>query len=119
MSDLTIEFEVEDPSAPPAVDVHYEWTQYALWMSGKYGLANIDGHEIGLSDELVRDLLAWGDSADAIFPADDPASYELPDNFLEDGYELARRVRAELPDEWVVTTRHPIRGLRVVVPLEG
>ncbi|QIM16213.1 hypothetical protein G7067_06910 [Leucobacter insecticola] len=118
MSDFKIEFEVEHPSEPPVIDVHYEWQCDALWMSGKYGLANLDGHEIGLSAELVQDLLAWVNSADAIFPADDPASYELPDNFLEDGYELARRVRAELPPEWVVTTWHPVQGFGVEVPLE-
>ncbi|WP_156316529.1 hypothetical protein [Leucobacter japonicus] len=114
-----IPFEVENPDEPPVVDVHYEWNQYALWLSGKYGLENIDGHEIGLSTGLVHELLTWGDRADSIFDQDDPANSELPDNFLEDGYELARRVRAELPHEWIVTTWHPTRGYGYVVPFES
>ncbi|QIM16923.1 hypothetical protein G7067_11770 [Leucobacter insecticola] len=119
MSDFKIEFEVENPSEPPMIDVHYEWSQYALWMSGKYGFGTFDGHEIGLSAELVQDLLAWGDSADAIFNADDPANSPYPDNFLEDGYELARRVRAELPAEWVVTVWSPALKADVVLPKEN
>lgn len=119
MNNFMIPFEVENPGEPPAVDVHYEWTQYALWMDGKYGFENLDGHQIGLSNGLVQDLTAWVNSADAIFPADDPANYEYPENFLEDGYELAWRVRAELPHEWIVTTWHPTRGYGYVVPFES
>ncbi|QIM16921.1 hypothetical protein G7067_11760 [Leucobacter insecticola] len=119
MSDFKIDFEVENPNEPPFVDVHRELQCYALWMSGKFGYDNVDGHEIGLSAELVRDLLTWVNSGDATFNHHDPANSPYPDNFLEDGYELARRVRAELPAEWVVTTHHPVRRVRVVVPLES
>jgi hypothetical protein len=115
---LRIEFEVENPNEPPVVDVHYEWTQFALWMSGKYGHGNLAGHEIGLSPELVQALCDWGDRADAVFPADDPASFELSDDFLQEGYELARRVRAELPAEWVVTTWNPASRSTVEVALD-
>ncbi|MBK0422452.1 hypothetical protein JD292_10250 [Leucobacter sp. CSA2] len=119
MKSLKIDLEVEDPNEPPAIDVHYEWTQFALWMSGKYGYGNLDGHEIGLSAELVQDLCEWGDRADAVFPADDPASFELSDGFLQEGYELAQRVRAELPAEWVVTAWNPVLGSNVELSLES
>jgi len=117
MSDIRISLPVLEPDEPPCVDVHYEWTQYALWLDGKYGLDNVDGHEIGLSPQLVRDLLAWTDAADALFNEDDPANSPLPPNFDVDGYELAKRVRAELPAEWIVTTYHPVSLTRVVVPV--
>lgn len=104
---LRITLEIENPNEPPAVDVHSEWAQFALWLSRKHGYGNLAGHEIGLSPELVRALCDWGDRADAVFPADDPASFELSDDFLQEGYELARRVRAELPAEWVLTALEP------------
>ncbi|QIM16925.1 hypothetical protein G7067_11780 [Leucobacter insecticola] len=119
MSDFKIEFEVENPNEPPFVDVHHELQCYALWMSGKFGYDNVDGHEIGLSAELVQDLLAWVKNGDATFNHPDPLEVPYPDNFLEDGYELARRVRAELPAEWVVTTWSPALKADVVLPLES
>lgn len=85
-------FLIIEPDEPPRVDVHYEWTQHPLWLDGRYGIDSVDGHEIGLSPELVRDLRVWSDSADSQFNADDPASSSAPANFLEDGFELAKRV---------------------------
>lgn len=104
---------VVEPDEPPRVDVHYEWTQYALWISGRYGLDNIDGHEIGLSAELVRDLTAWGDAADALFDEDEPANSPAPAEHLEKGFALAKRVRADLPAEWIVTTSDPTTRMQV------
>lgn len=116
MSDFKTTLPIVEPDEPPRVDVHYEWTQYALWLSGRYGLGPIDGHEIGLSPELIHDLRAWTKSADDLFNADDPPSSIAPPNFLEDCFELAKRVRAELPPEWVVTTFDPDSETDVVLP---
>lgn len=107
MSDSNITLPVIAPNERPHVDIHYEWTQFPLWLNGRYGIDSIAGHEIGLSSELVRDLLAWSDAADAQFEADDPANSAAPANFLEDGFELAKRVRAELSAEWIVTSYDP------------
>ncbi|MGR4010492.1 hypothetical protein [Leucobacter sp. 1207-22] len=116
MNDFKVLLKVKHTNEPPVANVHYEWTQYALWVSGRYGFENLDGHEIGLSPELVHDLLEWGDNADAVFNADDPTNSIVPDNFFEDGLNLAKRVRAELPAEWVVTTDDPITRTEVVLP---
>lgn len=116
MNDFIISLPIVHADEQPRVDVHYEWTQYALWLSGRYGFGNIDGHEIGLSPQLVHDLLMWTDVGDANFDsAYPPDSPEIP-TFDDDGLELAKRVRAELPDEWVVTTFDPISRTKIVVP---
>lgn len=118
MSNFHITLPIEEPNEPPRIDVHYESVlQYALWLSGRYGLDNVDGHEIGLSPELVRDLRAWTGAADALYNGDDPANSPLPPNHDEDGFELAKRVRAELPAEWIVTTFDPVSRTDVVLPL--
>ncbi|MGH1551108.1 hypothetical protein ACRAWB_18800 [Leifsonia poae] len=100
------------------MDLHYEWEQYALWLSGRYGLENLDGHEIGLSPELVHDLLVWVEKGDADFDAEYPPDSPDTPNFLEDAFELAKRVRAELPPEWIVTTIDPVTRTDIVLPLE-
>lgn len=110
---------VFEPDEPPRVDVHYEWTQHALWLSGRYDFDSIDGHEIGLSSELIHDLSAWCAAEDALFNGDDPPSSKSTDGYLEKGFALAKRVRAELPPEWVVTSIDPITLKRVVLPLES
>lgn len=117
MSDFEVALSVINPDEPPRVDVHDEWRQFALWLSGRYGLLNVDGHEIGLSPKLVNDLLAWGDAADALFDQDYPPDSLLPEGHYETGYELAKRVRAELPAEWIVTTNDPTTRAKVVLPL--
>lgn len=113
---MTVTLPVENPDEPPRVDVHYDWTQHALWVSGRHGIDSIAGHEIGLSPELVRDLAVWVDAADALFNADDPLSSQSPSGFLETGFALAERVRAELPAEWVVTATHPVTKADVELP---
>ena len=104
---------------PPRVDVHYEWTQHALWLSGRCDYDSVDGHEIGLSPELVQDLRAWCAAEDALFDGDDPPNSGSTDGYLEKGFALAKRVRAELPPEWVVTADDPITLKNVVLPLES
>jgi len=116
---MTVTLPVENPDEPPRVDVHYEWTQHAVWVSGRYGIDSIAGHEIGLSPGLVRDLTAWVDAADSLFNANDPLSSQSPPGFLERGFALAERVRAELPAGWVVTTTHPVTKADVELPLRG
>lgn len=49
MNALKVNLPVVYPDEPPRVDMHYEWSQYALWLTGYYGFRNIDGHEIGLT----------------------------------------------------------------------
>ena len=118
MFDYIVPLPIENPTEPPCVDVHYEWMQYALWLSGRYGFHNLDGHEIGLSPDLVRDLSAWGDAEDAIFNGEDPPNSPSTDGYLEKGFALAQRVRAELPAEWVVTTTHPVSRTTVTLSTE-
>ena len=117
MNAFKIILPIVEPNEPPRVDVHYEWTQYALWLSGRYGLDNVDGHEIGLSPELVHDLLEWCSAEDALFNQNDPANSPSTDGYLQNGFELAKRVRAELPAEWIVTTTDPVSRTDVVLSL--
>lgn len=115
MNDFKVALPIIEPNEPPRVDVHDEWTQYPLWLSGKYGVDSIDGHQIGLSPALVRDLVAWGHAADVLVDPNDPGNSPLPPNHYEDGYELAKRVRAELSAEWIVTTTDPVTFKSIVV----
>jgi len=118
MNDFKVLFQVFNPDEPPCVDVHYEMVgQYALWLTGRYGDVVSDGHEIGLSADLIHDLDAWCEAKDALYNPNDPLSSGSPEGFLENGFELAKRVRAELPAEWVVTTWHPVENKQVVLPL--
>ena len=118
MNDFIVPLEVENPDEPPRVDMHYEAGQSALWLSGRYGYQVSDGSEIGLSPGLVADLKAWCDAEDALYNPNDPPSSGSTEGYLENGFELAKRVRAELPAEWVVTTRHPVDRKQMVLPLE-
>ena len=119
MNDFKVLFQVVNPDEPPCVDVHYEMVgQCALWLSGRYGYQVLDGHEIGLSPRLVRDLRAWCEAEDALYNPNDPPSSGSTEGFEEKGFALAKRVRAELPEEWVVTTWHPAENRQVVLPFE-
>lgn len=51
--DSFVTLPVENPDEPPRVDVHYEWTQHAVWVSGRYGIDSIAGHEIS-SMRMIR-----------------------------------------------------------------
>ena len=46
MNEFIVPLEVENPDEPPRVDVHDEWRQFALWLSGRYGLLNVDWAEL-------------------------------------------------------------------------
>ncbi|MFI5609761.1 hypothetical protein [Amycolatopsis sp. NPDC051903] len=85
---------------------------WPLWVLGPEGVGvdEVDpaSPELGLSVELARDLLAWQSDFDALFDWDDPGSAEFsaPEaerEFAERGWELARRVRRELDENWEVT----------------
>lgn len=117
MKDFDIQFEVENYKAPPMVDVHYEaFGQYALWLSGKYGNCVSDGSELGLSPRLISDLNAWCEAEDALYDPNDPPNSGSTEGFREKGFALAKRVRAELPVEWVVTTWDPFLKTNVELP---
>lgn len=118
MNDPNVLLEIENPDEPPCVDVHYEAGQAALWLSGRYGYEVSDGHEIGLSPGLVDDLRTWCEAEDALFNQDDPLNSGSTEGFEEKGSALAKRVRAELSEEWVVTTWHPAENRQVVLPFE-
>jgi hypothetical protein len=62
---------------------------------------------------LGRDLLAWTEVGDAGFDAEYPPDSPDTPGFLEEGFELAKRVRAELPAEWIVTVTDPVTRKKV------
>jgi hypothetical protein len=107
---------VREPDEPRRVRLLWDWQQHALLISGRYGMDYIEGREIGLSPELVFDLAEWAGVADAGVNEDYPPDSEQPPGWAEDGFALAKRVRAELPAEWIVTARDPTSGRQFVLP---
>lgn len=116
MDDSRVTLPIRYPDEPPRARVHWDWQQHALWISGRYGMNYIEGHEIGLSPELVRDLAEWAGVADANFNEDYPPDTEVPAGWAAEGILLAKRVRAELPAEWIVTARDLISRRQFVLP---
>ncbi|MGV9294169.1 hypothetical protein [Amycolatopsis sp. NPDC003676] len=96
-----------------SIKVMAEWSADPLWVFDPYAhdvTTPVDpaSPELGLSAELARDLSAWQDEWDAMMNHDDPASSAFPSaeaerSFDERGWELARRVRREVPAEWDVS----------------
>ncbi|MEV4601543.1 hypothetical protein AB0K15_29595 [Amycolatopsis sp. NPDC049253] len=82
-----------------------------LWFEDPDTMDNVHpaSPELGLSDDLVRGLLAWQDELDATYDLDDPASSPgfpseaAEHDFHARGWELARRVGHELDETWEVT----------------
>jgi hypothetical protein len=98
------------------VRVLANWKSYALWLAGRVATDNVDGRALGLSEGLVEDLDSWALEYDSYFNEDDPGGdWELPNDYLERGYRLAERVRAELGEEWTVTARSPDTAKEVEV----
>ncbi|MBQ3357334.1 MAG: hypothetical protein IJG47_00370 [Microbacterium sp.] len=116
MDDSRVTLPAREPDEPPRARVFWDWQQHALWISGRYGMDYIEGHEIGLSPELVLDLAEWARVADAGFNEDYPPDSEVPPGWAAEGLALAQRVRAELPAEWIVTARDPTSGRQFVLP---
>ncbi len=70
---------------------------------------NPSPQDLGFDADLARDLLAWGDAYDAIFPEDDPgsAAFSSPsaeDAFNNTGSSLVRRVKQAVGDRYEVTS---------------
>jgi hypothetical protein len=97
-----------------------DWKSFALWLAGRVGTDNVDGRALGLSDALIEDLDRWALDYDAGYNDDDPRLSTAPDGHLARGYELAKRVRAELGPEWIVTAKSPDTRREVRIdPLHG
>lgn len=89
-----------------------EWCAHPVWFFNPYThdvTTAVDpaSPELGLSPELARDLSAWQDEWDATLDNADPVpafpSEEAGRRFDERGWELARRVRREVPADWDVS----------------
>ncbi|MEU4674186.1 hypothetical protein AB0F91_41055 [Amycolatopsis sp. NPDC023774] len=103
---------VIEPVVWRSIKVSAEARAWPLWVydPNLSGVDNVDpaSPELGLTPDLARDLTAWQHDWDAIFDWDDPGSAAFPTNeaerlFYERGWELARRVRRELDENWDVT----------------
>lgn len=92
---------------------HRDWSADPLWAFDlyKYDVSMpVDpaSPELGLSADLTRDLSAWQAEWEATLNQADPASSGFPTEeakrrFDERGWELAWRVRHEVPADWDVT----------------
>lgn len=73
-----------------------------LWALDGGGAYNTAPEDLGLSDDLVRDLAAWTEAYSASFDRDDPVhslwSAEQQLAHVEEGKQLARRLAQERPD---------------------
>jgi hypothetical protein len=96
-----------------SVKVMTDWFGDPLWVFNPYAnnsAVPVDpaSPDLGLSADLARDLSAWQNEWDVTLNHDDPASSgfstdEAERSFDERGWELARRVRREVPADWDVT----------------
>ncbi|MFB9928986.1 hypothetical protein ACFORO_30900 [Amycolatopsis halotolerans] len=96
-----------------SIKVMVEWCADPLWIFDPYTHdvtipVNPASPELGLSAELARDLSDWRDEWEATRNWADPPSSAFPSDeaerrFDERGWELARRVRREVPAEWDVS----------------
>lgn len=103
----------ELPRSGRSIRVMVDWSSHPLWIFDPYSeLADYNydpaSPELGLSADLARDLTAWQNEWDATRNYDDLPSSAFPSDeaerrFDERGWELARRVRQEVNDEWDVT----------------
>ena len=104
----------EEPSQRlRSVKVMAEWSADPVWFFDAHTrpvTTPVDpaSPELGLSANLARDLTVWQADWDATLKHSDPASSAFPSKeaerrFDERGWELARRVRREVPAEWDVS----------------
>jgi len=78
------------------------------FVNASRGMDNPSPQDLGFDVDLARDLLAWGEAYDAIFPEDDPgsAAFSSPsaeDAFNNQGRSLARGVKHAVGDRYEVT----------------
>lgn len=95
-----------------SIKIMAEWSAHPVWFFNPY-VHGVDtsmdpaSPELGLSEELSHDLSAWQDEWDDTLNYADPApafpSEEAGRRFDERGWELARRVRSEVPADWDVS----------------
>ncbi|NYE94484.1 hypothetical protein FHU41_000705 [Psychromicrobium silvestre] len=107
-----------DNNLPLDVGVDAEVGCWGVWITGQ-GQANYDigGSELGLDAGLVSDINDWADELTKAFNWDDPAATgPMRTGFLEDGVELGRRVRQQLPPAWTVWVRDPETYKRIELP---
>ncbi|GAA3832753.1 hypothetical protein [Nocardioides panacisoli] len=82
--------------------IYADWKAWPTWTVTDSGsVDNPSPSDLGLSDELSADLVAWADEYDAIFDEDYPPDTAFPSeeaerSWIARGHELARRAAAEL-----------------------
>jgi len=92
-----------------------EYRCYPTWLIDADGSTdNPSPKDLGLDEDLSRDLLAWADAFDAIFPEDDPgfAAFSSPAAeaaFFDQGEILARRVKRVVGDRYEVVYLRDLR----------
>jgi hypothetical protein len=98
-------------SGPPTVRVVADVGCWALFVRRDSEYYNTNGDDLGLSAALVEDLDEWVGRFTSLYHLDDPlmdysSGSHSPEHYSR-GWELAQRVRDELPDRWQVTGRDP------------
>lgn len=96
-----------------SIKIMAEWSAHPVWFFNPHTddvVHPVDpaSPELGLSAELARELTAWQEEWDATLDMADPLASAFPSQeadrrFDERGWELARRVRREVPAEWDVS----------------
>jgi hypothetical protein len=91
-----------------------DWRCWPTWTVDETGgTDNVTPRDLGLSETLSTELIAWSQEYDAIFDADYPPDTEFPSpraerEWVERGRQLAVRVTQELgPD---IEVRSPYLG---------
>lgn len=80
---------------------------YPLWGLGPDDFGDISPDELPLSEDLKTSLNEWAERFDAILNMDDPATsdfntVEEEELFINDGYNLALRLRNELGSKYEI-----------------
>lgn len=99
---------MEDSGERPTVKVMWDYDAFPLWVARPFGWAS--STDLPLPDDLREELQRWSDELTAVMwgPTGPDAPGFNPDRSaaaaLDDrGRLLARRVRAALSKDWVVT----------------
>lgn len=90
-----------------AIKLMCDYDCYPLWHHESDDVGVINPDELGLPEQLVKDLLAWADAYDDTLNMSDPiksgfASQAAHEAFVEQGLALAQQLKQALPDRRIV-----------------
>lgn len=86
-----------------AIKLMPDYDCYPLWYYESDDVGVINPEELGLPEQLVKDLLAWADAFDDTLNRSDPiksgfATQAAHEDFVKQGLALAQQLKQVLPD---------------------